>query len=58
MATLLAVALVVALALAFTAGLLVGRFYLQPAEEAPHSPGAREDFHKPSTAIARMTNDE
>jgi hypothetical protein len=33
MATLLTVALIVALALAFTAGLLVGRFYLQPADE-------------------------
>lgn len=33
MATLLSVALIVALALAFTAGLLVGRFYLQPATE-------------------------
>jgi phage FluMu protein Com len=34
MATLLTVALIVALALAFTAGLLVGRFYLQPSDEA------------------------
>jgi hypothetical protein len=33
MATLLSVALIVALALAFTAGLLVGRFYLQPSAE-------------------------
>jgi hypothetical protein len=33
MATLLTVALIVALALAFTAGLLVGRFYLQPSED-------------------------
>jgi hypothetical protein len=37
MATLLSVAIVVALALAFTAGLLVGRFYLQaePKDETP-----------------------
>jgi hypothetical protein len=33
MATLLSVALIVALALAFTAGLLVGRFYLQPSAD-------------------------
>lgn len=44
MATLLSVALIVALALAFTAGLLVGRFYLQPSgEEVKPTPveGAR-----------------
>jgi hypothetical protein len=36
MATLLSVAVIVAVALAFTAGLLVGRFYLQPpSDESP-----------------------
>lgn len=37
MATLLTVALIVALALAFTAGLLVGRFYLQPSDSGSPS---------------------